>query len=132
MILNIFKNADAAFDLISGAVPVHVNSSIPKSAVSLQIWWQDIQGTIDGKIKIYASNVKPAKKKIAEVNINSAENADDAVFFQIIPVYRFIYFEYVKNSISSGKINASLFLTDRRINPQEQVFDKASDISGAT
>lgn len=129
MILNIFKNANAASDLLSGAVPVHVNSSIPKSAVSLQIWWQDMQGTLDGKIIIYASNLKPAKKKIAEVSIDCADNVNDTVFFQIIPVYRFIYVEYIKNGITGGRINTVLFLADTDLNTSEQVFDKAGNFS---
>ena len=81
-------------------------------ARSVELYWSDVSFTgvpaPNGKIKIYYSNSRRSYKLAQEIDINTINNFNDAVLFELNPTYTSFRIEYLKNGIDGGTLTISI------------------------
>ena len=109
MISEIIRNRMMNVDFETEWFPVRLdpfNGDMKSSAVSIQISWKDVTGTLDGTIEVLASNDQLMESIGTSININSENNESDSEMFVLYPSFNFIKLKYTKNGITGGKMNA--------------------------
>ncbi len=82
------------------------NGAMKSSAVSLQVSWKAVTGTLNGKIEVIASDDQVMESIGTTTNINSVNNESDSEMFVMYPSFNFIKMKYTKNGITGGTMNA--------------------------
>ncbi len=112
MISEIIKNHPMNNDLDTGWIPVFstyptvFDEDMPINSV--QIFWKEVTGELDGEIEIIASSHPDTASVGSKITINSASNIDDSYLFIVHPSFEYLRFIYRKNNISNGKLTISL------------------------
>jgi len=77
-------------------------------AVSVQIVWSSVVGSMNGVLEISVSNQPPAGTLVQQISINSSDNEADCLILMLNPQFAFIRFEYLKHQIISGELSISI------------------------
>jgi hypothetical protein len=117
MIIEIIKYQDMSGDFETDWFPVlldEINNFGRKAiAESLQISWQNVTGTLDGKIDIYISNDQHGQSMGNTYLIDTTSNIEDCEFIVLSHIhFKFIKLKYSKNSITGGLLNANLSFSE--------------------
>lgn len=116
MISEVLKNAPMSENCETIWFPMRmkrVGAKRSSSATSLQILWTGATGTLNGKLKIYASNNSQTATLAHEISINTASNADDALLLVFFTSdFEGIKIKYERNDISGGELNAAIFYSE--------------------
>jgi len=111
MNLEFIKNHAMANNLETHWIPIVMNTISQKrisKASSLQIYWNNVLGTLNGFINLYMTNDFKTKSLVATYNINTISNKLNSILIELNPIYGFIKLEYSKNQIMAGQLNAIL------------------------
>lgn len=77
-------------------------------AVSVQVVWSSVIGSLNGVLEISVSNQPPAGTLVQRITINSADNESDCLILMLNPQFLFIRFEYLKYQIIAGELSISI------------------------
>lgn len=117
MTMEVIKDQAMSSDFESDWIPVQIdkiaNFGKNSFADSLQIYWEDVTGTLDGKIELFISNVQDSMTLGNTYNIETASNIDDSEFIVLSHIlFKYLKIKYTKNNITGGKLNAILAFSD--------------------
>lgn len=76
-----------------------------RTARSLQINWSGAEGTLNGKITIWAGNDRSAGATGKTIMVEQADNSSDAELLLLYPLFGFLKIKYEKNGITGGLLN---------------------------
>ena len=110
MVMNILRNHDMSYDTVTNWMPMYMEGINKKNSklVSMQIFWKNAVGTLNGFINVYVTNNIEGKGLSATYNINTASNTNNSILVELDSVFSFIKIEYAKNQITGGQLNAIL------------------------
>lgn len=97
-------------------VPLSKVITIPHNRNTIGFAWRDVEGTPDGKILVYGSNLMSDEADyslIHTINVNSEDNEDDTTYIHIsAPVFTLIKIVYTPNNITAGELTADINRSD--------------------
>lgn len=99
----VMREEPAEFSLDSQWMPIRTGN---KKAVSLQVIWQNLTGTLNGRIDVLVTNDTRYSSFLTSFAVDSADNANDAAKLIIDAPFRFLKLEYIPNGITGGDISA--------------------------
>lgn len=113
MIQEIIKDHNMDNDLETGWIPVFIdkirNFGEKARAESLEIYWNDVTGDLDGKIQLFISNGQGSKALGNTYDIDGSSNVEDCEFIVLDHInFKYLKIKYIKNSITGGTLNAVL------------------------
>lgn len=79
-----------------------------REAASLQIYWSEADGTLDGTIDVYLTNDQNGKSLAGSYTVDCAENKDDAILIELSQSCEYLKILYTKNGVTDGYLNAVL------------------------
>lgn len=82
-------------------------------AVSLQLSWFDVGGVPDGLVSLEFSNNRESFSSGAEISVDNTDNRNNAEIAILNSVSKYCRIRYTANNISSGKLDAVLYLEER-------------------
>jgi len=72
---------------------------------SIQIFWDNVTGNLNGFVNILVTNNIAAKSILLTYSINSSSNKNNSIIVAVEPIYTFVKIYYTKNQINSGQLN---------------------------
>lgn len=78
------------------------------TAVSLQVYWNALQGNKDGIIQIIATNDTKSESIGKQIKTLATSNALDAEIMLLQPAFRYIKAKYYANGNSAGQLSILL------------------------
>lgn len=112
MIGEIIKNHPMDNDLDTGWIPVFSQypsiTNEQKLINSIQIYWLDVSGILDGEIEIFASSNPDTSSLGSKIQVNTPSNIDDSYLLLVHPSFEYLRFIYRKNNINSGRLYITL------------------------
>lgn len=85
------------------------------TTVSIQVVWDNITGTPDGTIDLFAANQEDFPSCGDRYNINSVSNIDDSLIIILDSAFRFIKLKYSKNDITGGELSAYIYYESKGV-----------------
>jgi hypothetical protein len=111
MINEIIKDMPMDSNYESEWIPLEIklfDNKGKRRANSLQIAWDNVIGTLDGTIEVYARSDVVSGALGRMININSASNLSDSELLILYPALESIKFIYNANGITGGTLNIAL------------------------
>lgn len=111
MIQEIIKDHNMDDDLETDWMPVFIDeiSNFGKKAraESLELYWKDVTGVLDGEIQIFISNGQGGKALGNTYFIEEPSNIEDCEFIVLDHInFKYLKIKYIKNNITGGTLNA--------------------------
>jgi len=109
MISEVIKNHDMSLNLETYWIPLRQEEIMGQrkvmDAVSIQIIWDSVVGTLDGLIELYVTNELNSRSLLGSQIVNSISNRNNSVLINLSLSYEYLKIKYSKNNILSGRLN---------------------------
>jgi hypothetical protein len=104
-VYDILENQSMGRDYFGEWIPLEHNKM---KAVSVQVVWSSVIGSMDGILEISVSNQPPASTLVQSIAINSSDNSADCSVLMLNPQFAYIRFDYIKHRIIAGELSISI------------------------
>jgi hypothetical protein len=109
MISEIIKNYNMANDHETYWVQLHLDGITYNRkmlhAVSIQIIWDGVTGTLNGIVEVYQTNDQESRSLISSYNVNSSSNKNNSVLDVLSSVSGYMKVKYISNGITGGSLS---------------------------
>jgi hypothetical protein len=79
------------------------------NAVCIEFVWEDVSGTLNGKISFRVSNNQKTFRVLKEIDVNSEDNRTNSYFLNIFyPSFQFFKVVYEPNGIANGRLSVGV------------------------